>query len=434
MSNSPAAKKLPSRFVLAVTVGGVIGLGILRGPGEIAQAIPDPTLYLGLWFFSGLFVLLSTSVVAELLAITPRSGGVYSLVRRAYGPFSGFVLGWIDWLSFAADLALKAVVIVTFVAILIPQAEEWRVPLAIAVTSVFAAIQLKGISFGAIIQEVATSAIGLIIIVLSLALLIAPAAGVVPISWRPSDTSLGEWSIVVAAIIFTYDGWLYASYFNGEIQGGAGAAARASMKGLVVVIGLYMLLNFALVYSTGLAPLAGSELALAAALEFINFPLAGDLIVIAAILILLSHQNLEYMSGSRILQALAFDGLASKQAGKQGRGGNPVFAVLITWVVVVALIVIGGFDFLLLLSIFFYVPLYLALIFGVLILKKTEPDVERPYLAWAHPYSTYFCLLGWSVITAFQAYAERETALYALAMTFAAWPVYRYLSRRHSDA
>ena len=433
VSDSTAERKLPSRFVLAVTVGGVIGLGILRGPGEIAQAIPEPKLYLGLWFFSGLFVLLTTSVVAELLGMTPRSGGTYALVRRAYGPFAGFVLGWIDWLSFAADLALKAVVIVTFIAILIPQAEEWRVLLAIAVTSVFAAIQLRGISFGAIIQEVATSAIGLIIVALSLALLVAPAAGVEAILWQPSDTPLSKWSIVVAAIIFTYDGWIYASYFNGEIQGGAGAAARASIKGLVVVIGLYMLINFALVHSTGLTPLAGSELALATALEFVNFPLAGDLIVVAAILILLSHQNLEYMSGPRILQALAVDGLASKQVGKQGRGGNPVFAVLITWLLVVVLIMVGGFDFLLLLSIFFYVPLYLALIVGVLILKKAEPNVDRPYLAWAHPYSTYLCLLGWSVITAFQAYAERQTALYALAMILVAWPAYRYLARQQHD-
>ena len=117
---------------MAVTVGGVIGLGILRGPEEIAQAITEPKLYLGLWFFSGLFVLLTTSVVAELLGMTPRSGGTYALVRRAYGPFAGFVLGWIDWLSFAADLALKAVVIVTFIAILIQQAEEWRVLLALS--------------------------------------------------------------------------------------------------------------------------------------------------------------------------------------------------------------------------------------------------------------------------------------------------------------
>ncbi len=39
---------LPSRFALAVVVGGVIGLGILRGPGEIAEVVPEPSLYLAL--------------------------------------------------------------------------------------------------------------------------------------------------------------------------------------------------------------------------------------------------------------------------------------------------------------------------------------------------------------------------------------------------
>ena len=50
-------RALPGRFVLAVTVGGVIGLGILRGPGEIAEVVPEPSLYLALWFVGGLFVL-----------------------------------------------------------------------------------------------------------------------------------------------------------------------------------------------------------------------------------------------------------------------------------------------------------------------------------------------------------------------------------------
>jgi hypothetical protein len=38
--------KLASKFDLAVTVGGVIGLGIFRGPGEIAEVIPDHFFYL----------------------------------------------------------------------------------------------------------------------------------------------------------------------------------------------------------------------------------------------------------------------------------------------------------------------------------------------------------------------------------------------------
>ena len=114
---------LASKFVLAVTVGGIIGLGILRSPGEIAAVAPDPYLYLSLWLGAGLFVLLTLSVVAELVGMTPRSGGVYALVRHAYGPFSGFVIGWADWVSFTADIAIKAVVIVEFTAILFPEVQ-----------------------------------------------------------------------------------------------------------------------------------------------------------------------------------------------------------------------------------------------------------------------------------------------------------------------
>jgi APA family basic amino acid/polyamine antiporter len=298
------------------------------------------------------------------------------------------------------------------------------------VTTIFAAIQLRGVALGALIQECATSAIGVIIIGLSLVLFFVDPAAISTRQVMPASDGLGAWSLVIATIIFTYDGWLYASYFNGEIRGGAGAAARSSIKAIAVVIALYMLLNVALVKSTGLAVLAGSELALAHAVELAISPAAGSFIIVAAVLMLLSHQNLEYMGGPRILQALAADGLATQRAGNVGRGGSPVFAITITWLVAVGLILVGGFEFLLLLSVFFFVPIYLAMIVGVLILRKLEPDSDRPYRAWGHPYSTIVCLLGWTIITLFQAYAERETALYAVAMTAVSWPVYRYLARR----
>jgi len=226
MTEQGLKRVLPGKFVLAVTVGGVIGLGILRGPGEIAEVVPDPFFYLALWLVGGLFVLLSTVVCAELVGMTPA---------------------------------------------------------------------------------------------------------------------------------------------------------------------------------------------------------VGSAVVVAAILMLLSHQNLAYMSAPRILYALAVDGFAAKRAQKVGKGGNPIFAVLVTWVTSVVLIMLGGFEFLLLLSVFFFVPLYLSLIVGVLILRKREPDSERPYRAWGHPYSTIVCLVGWTLITLFQAFAERETAIYALAMVAVSWPVYRYL-------
>jgi APA family basic amino acid/polyamine antiporter len=159
-------------------------------------------------------------------------------------------------------------------------------------------------------------------------------------------------------------------------------------------------------------------------------PAVGSAVVVAAIIILLSHQNLLYMGAPRILHALAVDGFAAKRAQKAGKGGNPIFAVLVTWVLSVALILVGGFEFLLLLCVFFFVPLYMALIVGVLILRKREPDSERPYRAWGHPYSTIVCLAGWILITIFQAYVERETTVYAVAMVAVSLPVYWYLIRK----
>ncbi len=434
MNKKDLTQTLPGRFGLVVTVGGIVGLGILRGPGEIAEVVPDPTLYLALWLLGGLFVLLSTAVCAELVGMTPRSGGFYPLIRHAYGPYAGFVIGWVDWLTYVADLALKAVVVLEFVAILVPESVTWRIPFAILVTTVFAGIQLRGVAMGAFIQEFATSVIGLVIFGLALLLFFVE----VPVTSATSvvfeKSGLSDWSLIIATIIFTYDGWLYASYFSGEIRGGAGAVARSCIKGTIVVIVLYLLLNTALVESVGLAALAGSDLALARALELAIHPAAASVIVAAAILILLSHQNLEYMSGPRILQALAVDGFATQRATAVGKGGNPAFAIVVTWLASVGLILIGGFEFLLLLSVFFFVPLYLALIVGVLILRKTEPDGERPYLAWGHPYSTIVCLIGWTIITLFQAYAERETALYAVIMVAVSWPVYLYLARRPGHA
>jgi APA family basic amino acid/polyamine antiporter len=430
VTDQDLTRALPAKFVLAVTIGGVIGLGILRGPGYIAEFVPDPFFYLALWLFGGLFVLLSTAVVAELIGMTPRSGGTYSLIRRAFGPYPGFVIGWVDWLSFAADIALKSVVTMEFVALLYPGMTQWHTEIAILVTTVFAALQIRGIALSALIQQAATTAIALVIIGLAFLLFFTgtPDTG----GGRPSllNTVAGDWSLVIATIIFTYDGWLFASYFSGEIKGGAGAVARSCIKGVVIVIVLYMLINAALVKSAGLAALAGSDLALAQALEFAISPAAGNVVVVAAILILLSHQNLAYMGGPRVLQALAEDGFAAQRAQKIGKGGNPVFAVLITWVLSVGLILLGGFEFLLLLSVFFYIPLYLAVILGVIILRRREPGSERPYRAWGHPYSTFFCLAGWTVITLFQAYVERETALYAVVMIAVSWPVYWYLSRR----
>lgn len=422
---------LNSGFALAVTIGGIIGLGILRTPGEVAAIAPNPFIFVSLWVFGGLFVLLSTVVACELIGMTPRSGGTYSLVRRAYGPFPGFVIGWVDWLSFVADIAFKAVVVTEFAELLIPATGQWQIPLAIIVTSVFAALQLWNITLGARIQQIAATTMVLIVMGFTLTLLFAETAvSNNTASVPPEANGFDSWSLVIASLIYTYDGWLYAAYFSGEIKGGSKTVVRSTIKGVIIVILLYIFLAAVLAWKIPLTSLAGNELALAAAVEMVVSPLASTIVLVVAVIMLLAHQNLLYMSTPRILQALAVDGLATKRAGKISKGGNPVFAVLLSWGLSVGLIMIGGFNFLLHLSVFFYVFLYVLLIAGVIILRMRQPDTNRPYRAWGHPLSTYICLLGWLFLALFQAVAEIDTAIYAAIMIAISLPVYWILKRQ----
>jgi len=435
MSNS-GTKQHPKRvlssgFTLAVTIGGIIGLGILRTPGEVALLAPKPWLFVSLWLLGGLFALLCTVVAAELVGMTPRSGGSYSLVRRAYGPFPGFVIGWVDWLSFVADIALKAVVVTEFATLLFPAVGQWQIPLAIMVSTVFAALQLRSIAMSAKIQQFAAAMMALIVVGVTLTLVFGGSAVSTDTTLaHPASRGPGGWSIVIAALIYTYDGWLYAAYFTGEIKGDGKALIRAAIKGVIVVIVLYVFLAAALAWKVPLEELAGNELALARALEMVVSPLASTIVLIAATIMTLAHQNILYMSTPRILQAMAVDGLAIKRAGEVSRGGNPVFAVIISWGLSVGLILIGGFEFLLYLSVFFHLIVYVMLIAGVFILRKRQPDTDRPYRAWGHPWSTMICLLGWIFFTLFQTVAEIETALYAAIMLAISWPVYRLIVRK----
>ena len=409
----------------------MIGLGILRTPGEIVTVFSNPWSYLALWVVAGLFCLMSVSVAAELVGMTPHSGGYYVLVRRGLGRYPGFLIGWIDWLSYPPTIAVKVTVLVEYLGLLFPSIAPWHKAVAIGITTVFAALQMRGVVFAAAIMNLGAAAMGVVIVGMTLALLLAdPVATTTASAVVPKEVGLREYGLVVAAVVFAYDGWLGAAYFGGEIKGGGGVVARACVRGLLMILFLYVALSAAVAFSIPLPALAGHELALARALELSWGEGAGLIVIGAAVLILLSHQNTNYMSSSRTLYALSRDGFGAQRATRVHDRGNPVFAVLVTWALAVILIMVGGFGYLLNLSTMFFVVLYIALMFGVFLLRRREPDAERPYRAWGHPYSTILCIIGWVCVSVFMGVAAPESALSAIIMTAVSIPAFFILSRR----
>src|SRR5712691_4521889 len=140
-------------FGLAVTIGGTIRMGILRTPGDVAKQLPTPTLFIGIWILGGVYALLGTISVAELGAMIPRSGGWYVFIHRAMGNYPGFVVGWSDWLSTCGTLAVIAMVVGEYTAVLVPPLSGRDKPVALAIVLLFAALQWRGIRWGSFTQN-----------------------------------------------------------------------------------------------------------------------------------------------------------------------------------------------------------------------------------------------------------------------------------------
>lgn len=437
MPNDGLQRLLGKGFSIAACIGLVIGLGILRTPGEIATTVNQPLPYMALWVGCGLFVILSLLVVAELIAMTPRSGGIYALVAHAYGPYPGFLIGWTDWVASCASMALKAVVMLEYVVMLEPRVAPFQTLIAIGVSTGFALLQLRGVRVGAGIQQFASTVMGLIMISLALALFYGFAINGGPVEVADIDVSRGDpgwaaYGLVIAAVVFTYDGWYAASYFSGEVKSGGRGVAIGSLQAALIVMALYVLLNLALVLSVPLAALIGHDLALAGALDLVYGGGAGTIVIFMAIFILLSHQNLQYMVASRVLYSLSEDGLGTRRATRVNDGGTPAGAVVITWLLTVGLIAIGQFQLLLSLVTIFFMAMYVGLVVGVFKLRRQEPAAERPFRAWGFPASGVICAFGWTAVAVFVAVTNPDSTMYGLVLTAVSIPAYFYLKRRRN--
>src|SRR6266567_618891 len=89
-------------FGLAVSLGGTIGVGILRTPGLVAEQLHVPSAILLLWVAGGIYTLVGASCLTELGLMLPQAGGFYVYVRRAFGNTAGFAVGWTDWLMYCS--------------------------------------------------------------------------------------------------------------------------------------------------------------------------------------------------------------------------------------------------------------------------------------------------------------------------------------------
>jgi APA family basic amino acid/polyamine antiporter len=421
-------------FGLAVTIGGTIGMGILRTPGEIAAQLPTPTLFIGVWILGGVYALLGAINVAELGTMIPRSGGWYVFVHRAMGNYPGFVVGWSDWLSTCGTLAVIAMVVGEYTAVLIPRLAGRDKTIALAVTLAFAALQWRGLRWGSFTQNATSLLKTLIFAVIAIAAF-TYGGNTNPGTSLPSPHGyalFGALIIALQGVLYTYDGWYGVIYFGEEVRNPKRDVVRSMIGGVLLVIAIYLVVNLAYVYVLPMSQLAGENFAAGAVANKIFGAYGDKTIRVLAILSLLSTINAYTLTAPRILYAMSCDELFARRATRVNRGGTPTVTLLISTLVAV-LFIFRSFDQVLAALAFFFVANYTMAYLSLIVLRRLEPELPRPYRAWGYPWTTVIVLLGSIIFLVGAVISDKRDSVFALGILAVSVPIYlvvRFMASR----
>lgn len=372
---------------LAVTVGIVIGAGILRTPGLIAEYLGDPWLILGVWVLGGVVAGLSTYLLAEMAAALPRAGGKYVYAREAFGPVAGFVAGWSELLvTRAFSGAAKAVVIAEYVILLAGRGSVEVI--AGTVILFFALLHLGGLRVGTLFQNVTTG--------LKVAILLAIAAAGIwagglrgfgeEAAFDPTYGALLGFALAYQSVAFSYYGWEDAAKMAEETRDPGRALPKILVGGAAAVAVLYLLINLAFLSVLTPGEMAGSELVAADVIQVVFGDVAGVLVTLVGILILLSSLNVNFLGMPRVAYGLARDVLAPGAFTRVSRRGTPAPALYFITAVILALALTGAFEFLIRFMMLVAISVDLMVLLGFFRLRAARPDLVRPLRVPFHPW------------------------------------------------
>lgn len=370
-------------FGVAVVVGGVVGQGILRTPGIVAGAVPDPTLILSLWMLGGLLILIDACALVELGASIPRAGGPYALATRAYGQIGGTVVGWADWMISTLVIAFISVVFGEYchrleIGMAVPAAA-----LSVALIAACWSVNWTGTRLSGASQTAFSAIKGLLLAVLIVALFLfgdAPVmeAGAVAVPIAPSVGAAAA-LIAMRAVVNTYGGWHASVYFGEEIVAPSRNIARSTFGGILLITALYVGINAALLQVLTPAQMAASELPVADAASRVFGSTGGVLITCLALVSLVAIANLFVMIGSRIGFAMARDGVLPTALAQISASGTPRVALTVGALLAAGFAVSGTYQQLLAVAVPLTVATIGALDLAAIIMRRREPDLPRPF-------------------------------------------------------
>jgi APA family basic amino acid/polyamine antiporter len=409
-SAAPAPQTLERRLgpldAAAVIVSNVIGGGILFTPPQIAASVPSALLFLSTWAVGGLLAFFGAMAYAELASLRPRAGGEYVYLRDAYGPLAAFLTGWTSFVAgFAGAIATNAVFFAVYLGRFVPAAGNDTaflvlplIPGALQLTFSpqtvcalvlvwgLAFVHLRGVGPGTLVGNIlATLKVGALVLFVALGFSIGEgnAANVA----QGGSVAPTSWLFALIPIMFAYSGWNAAGYIAEEIRNPGRNVPRSFALGTGAVVALYLALNVLYLYVfpiDQLAKIEGSVLDQVA--DRLIGARAGDVMGLVAVISLAASNSAMTFAGPRVYFAMARDGVFFRRLSHvHPRYRTPASAIVAqaAWT---SVLVLSAETTQLVNYTGFSITLFLALAVGALfILRRREPNAERPFKALGYP-------------------------------------------------
>lgn len=418
-------------FVTAssIVIANIIGTGIFTSLGFQVADIQSGFVLLTLWIIGGIAALCGALCYGELSAALPRSGGEYHFLSRIYHPALGFMAGFVSaTVGFAAPIALAAMAFGNYFVGVFGAGSP--VVLSFLVVWVVGAFHLGNLQIGSAFQNLFT-----LVKLLLIGALIA--AGFFlstkqPITFLPGsgDTMSifsGPFAIALVYVMYSYSGWNAAAYVTGEIKKPEKNVPRSLLVGTTVVILIYVLLNAVFLAATPIDQLKGQiEVALIAGKHI--FGATGGRVAGAVICLgLISSISSMTWIGPRVTMSMGEDHWLLRLLGRKNQHGIPTNAIVLQLVIVNLLLLTQSFENVVRYTQFSLLICSLLAVVGVIVLRRTQPQIKRPYKVWLYPFPPVlfsvitiwmmFYLLCWH---AGESLAGLGTALLGLLLYFCA--------------
>jgi basic amino acid/polyamine antiporter, APA family len=444
----------------AIVVGTMIGTGIFLKPAEMAREGRSVSVVFAAWIVGAILSIFGAFSFAELGSMIPEAGGEYAYLRRGFGPVYGFLFGWTHSIvGRPSSLASIAAGMMRFLSFLFPIVAvplftvhlaipgltgwikpydfvfTWAQPLAVVWLLIMTGVNYLGVRLGGAVQVFLTSIkIMSVVIVIGVAFFShAPAARATDPFWPAAGSGaiFSAFLATLAAALWAYDGWEDLNLVGSEVENPQKNFPRALVGGVGFVAVIYLLFSAACLKVLPFESVAASPHIASDVVQTIAGPVAATWITVAMAISALGSMNSSVLSGARVGYAMARDGIFFKIAdGIHPKFRTPGRSLIFQGILASLMALTGTFEELTNLFIFAGWIFYGFAVVALFRMRKTEPDLPRPYRCWGYPWVPGLFVAGALALT-FNIWLERPgRSSIGLLLILAGLPFYKRWSSR----